>query len=256
MAFLTLNQQVNAGTADARLVADGDITQSATGVITADELGVRQESAAGGNILLGDNNDVNTLAASNAFATGVITFNDTDDLTIGAVAAQVSDGVSFTATSGVATTNGDILLNTNGFLTLNQQVNAGTADVRLVADGDITQSATGVITADELGVRQESDTLTPANDTDANGQFDILLGLSNDVRVASFRNRFGRASSNLGGSIVFVDVDDLTISSVSGQTLDGVVYAATSGAVSLGHNAAIRFTDRGESDRESERGIS
>ncbi|MEZ6034687.1 MAG: hypothetical protein R3C17_16455 [Planctomycetaceae bacterium] len=243
--ILTLNQQVNAGTADARLVADGDITQSATGVITADELGVRQESAAGGNILLGDNNDVNTLAASNAFATGVITFNDADDLTIGLVAAQASDGVSFAVTNGVSTTNGDILLNANGFLTLNQQINAGTADVRLVADGDITQSATGVITADELGVRQEATTVTVANDTDTNGQFDILLGQSNDVTVASFRNRFGLASSNLGGSIVFSDVNDLTIGSVIAQTLDGVVYSATSGVVSLGHNAQIRLTSDG-----------
>src|SRR5207253_2510157 len=134
---LALNAAVNAGTGDARFVAKGDITQTAAGIITADELGIRQESAAGGDITLTENNDVNTFAANNAFAGGTISFLDTDDLTIGSVSA--SPDALFSATSGVTTNNGDITV-TSTDLTINQAVAAGTGNVLLTND-DIAVNA-------------------------------------------------------------------------------------------------------------------
>ena len=209
---LTINSAIDAGTADVRLAADGNITQSAAGTITADELGVRQQNAAGGSITLDDANDVNTLAASNAFAGGTITFNDVDSLTVGTVATQTIGLVTFAATTGLTTSDGDVLVNANEALTINSAINVGTADVRLAADGNITQSAAGTITADELGVRQQSA---------AGGN--ITLDDANDVNTLAASNAFA------GGTITFNDVDGLTVGTVATQTIGLVTFAATTG---------------------------
>ena len=224
---LTLNQQINAGTADVRLIASGNITQSATGTITADELGVRQQSTAGGNVELGDGNDVNTLAVRNNFSSGTVVFHDTDGLIIGAVSAASIDGVTFAAATGVSTNHGDILIDADATLTLNQQVNAGTADVRLIANGDISQTATGTITADELGVRQQS--TTGGN---------VELGDANEVNSLAIRNDFS------GGSAVFNDIDGLVINSVSAITVDGVAFANTTGVTTNNGNILLNADGR------------
>ena len=209
---LTINSAITVGTADVRLAADGNITQSATGTITADELGVRQQSAVAGSITLDDANDVNTLAASNAFAGGTITFNDVDSLTIGTVATQTIGLVTFAATTGLTTNDGDVLVNANGALTINSAIDAGTADVMLAADGNITQSATGTIAADELGVRQQNATAGS-----------ITLDDANDVNMLAASNAFA------GGTITFNDVDGLIIGTVATQTIGLVTFAATAG---------------------------
>lgn len=208
--LLTLNQQVNAGTADVRMTADGDIVQSVTGNITANELGIRQESSSG-NVTLGFANDVDNLSISNAALGGIVAFNDTDDLTIDSVVAQTIGTVTFAETIGIASNSGDILLNAEGALTLNQQVSASAADVRIAADGPVTQASTGQITADELAVRQES----------AAG--DIVLDSANDV------NTFAASNIASAGSIVFVDVDGLLVGQVASQTIGPLTVAATSG---------------------------
>src|SRR5262249_17388833 len=124
-----------------------------------------------GEVVLDDANDVNRIAVSNAFdngtqADGQVVFQDVDDLEVNAVSAGHSYStpaatVFFTGASGIVTTNGDIELktgtpsvSTGDSLTLTQQVNAGTADVRFTTVGSITQATTGVIIADELGIRQ------------------------------------------------------------------------------------------------------
>ena len=73
-------------TADVRLTASGSVTQGPSGTITADELGVRQVSTSRGRVL-DDANDVNQLAASNAFVGGTVVFQDVDDLTVETVSA-------------------------------------------------------------------------------------------------------------------------------------------------------------------------
>ena len=90
---LRLESAIDAGDSDVFIEASGDITQASTSFIFADQLGVRQEASVfsgsddfdGNNrfdILLTDDNDVNQFAAFNLFDTGVIAFNDIDDLEI------------------------------------------------------------------------------------------------------------------------------------------------------------------------------
>ena len=68
----------------------------------------------------------------------------------------VSSSSVFTSTvTGVTSNTGDITLSTAGPLSLNQQVSTGSSSsgtVRLQANGTIDQSASGVITALNLGV--------------------------------------------------------------------------------------------------------
>ena len=126
--------------------------------------------------MLDDANDVNQLAASNAFVGGAVVFQDVDDLTVETVSAghafPAPVGTAFASLSGVSTDNGDVELLTGagngsgtGFLSLLEQVTVVggsvtsatmTADVRLTASGSVTQGTSGTITADELGVRQTS----------------------------------------------------------------------------------------------------
>ena len=88
-----------------------------------------------------------------------VTFADSDDLTIGSVTADSVPDAGFGGTTGVSTNNGDITIDAGNTLNLTQAVNSGTADVRLIADGDITQTVNGIITGDELGIRQESNAI-------------------------------------------------------------------------------------------------
>ena len=209
---LSINQQLNAGTADVRITAEGNITQSTTGIITGDQLGVRQESIATGDIALDDANVVNTLGAFNAFAGGSIAFNNTQALVIDTVATQTIGMVDFAETIGVATSNGDVLINADGPLSINQQLLAGTADARVAADGNITQSATGNITADEFAVRQQ-------NATGGN----IELSDNNDVNTLAASNVF------VAGTIAFNDVDDLTLSEVLTASSGPLTIVTTTG---------------------------
>src|SRR5262249_8435414 len=80
-----------------------------------------------------------TLAVS---TTGIVEFNDADDLTVGRVAA--GGGAGFTGAAGITSGNNDINLQTGASLTVNQTVNAGTANVTLTANnnGAITLTAT------------------------------------------------------------------------------------------------------------------
>ena len=229
---LTLNDVVDSGTADVRLIAQGNITQDANGTISADELGVRQESATAGTITLDDGNDVNTLAAFNANPAGTIAFNDVDDLTIDNVSGKTIGGITFAATDGVLSTDGDILLNSNNAeavgtsLTINRQLNAGIADIRIVADGTITQSVTGTITANELGIRQ------------AGAAGDINLGAApNDVDFIAADN------VAVGGDVTFFDADDLTVAEISNQQISNLTFATTTGINANAGNINITSED-------------
>jgi hypothetical protein len=210
--LLTINQAIdvlNVGaTADVRLVVNGAITQAAAGTIAANELGIRQTNAAAGNVTLTANNDVDVLAVNNAAAGGTVSFTDSDDLTIGSVAASGT----FLATSGITTNDGDVLLNVGGLLTINQAIdvlNVGlVSDVRLVGNGNITQAAAGTITANDLGIRQQ-------NAVTGN----VTLTANNDVDVFAVNN------AAAGGTVSFTDTDDLTIGAVAASG----TFLATSG---------------------------
>ena len=209
---LAINQAITTGTGDVRLVADGSIAQGANGQIVANELGARQESAAGNITLDNNGNDIDVFAAHNDAAAGTVVLRDSDDVTIGAVSAQTEGNASFTATNGVATNSGDVLLDVDGAIQIDEAIGVGTADVRLVADGAVAQGANGNITANELGVRQES----------AAG--DITLdNNSNDVDV------FAASNAAANGAVVFRDSDEVEVGSVAAQAIGNASFVNTLG---------------------------
>lgn len=187
-----------AGTA--RIQAGGTVDQTALGAITGGALGVNVTGGAASDIALGTAaNDVDTFAATTTG--GDVTFVDTDGLVIGTVSALNL----FLGASGIATVGGDVTIQTGGFLTVNNPVNAGAGDVRFSAGGAITQAAAGVITADEFGARTTAGV--------------IALGTAtNDV------NTFAAATA--GGKVTFKDADDLIIGAVSANA---PFFAATTG---------------------------
>ncbi len=253
--FLVIQETIQAdnGLDDVRLIANGNITQTPAGIIIADNLGVRQENTIGiSNILLDQVNDVKTLSARNLSDGGVIVFNDTDQvatinfgLSIESLTSQSIGNISFATTDGVSTTfigaaiagaadvdSGDILINSDGFLQINDQVNAGNADVRLTANGDLVQSVNGSLTANELGVRQRASMLNSNYDLDGNNQCDILLNEAsggnriNDVDNLAMVNYFR------DGNLLMGDMNDLTIDQVSAQAICNVSFEIVIGVTS------------------------
>src|SRR5438477_7017965 len=88
---LTINQAVTLGSGNLTLVDTGNVTQSASGIITAAGL---QLMGAGSAHLDNSANDITTLAAS---FNGAISYTDTNSLTVG----TVTDGFSGMSTSGI-----------------------------------------------------------------------------------------------------------------------------------------------------------
>jgi hypothetical protein len=152
-----------------------------------------------------------------------IAINERDDLIINRTTSQTIGGTTFDAVTGMQTVNSDIFLNVGGDLTLNSQLKAGTADVRITASGNVTQNADGIVVADELGIRQIS-----------TGQADIRLFSANDVNVLSISNAFD------GGDIQFHDTDDLIVRTVSAQTVGLFQFDGVSGIVATGGDIEIR----------------
>ena len=223
---LSLTQQVHAGTADARLIADDNITQTASGIITANKLGVRQEGLSG-NIILDDANSIQHVAINNHAVAGTFVLNNVNNLIIGTVSGQNIGNVSFASTDGIATTDADILLNVDGSVGINQQLKAGTSDIRLLSNGTVTQNSAGIITAKELGIRQQA----------AAG--DVSLGAAfNDVDIIAVSN------VAVGGNIIFFDADNLTVDEISTQAIGNLTFATASG---INANAGdINVTSEGD----------
>src|SRR4029079_11489477 len=125
-----------------RLQAANDVTQTATGVITASSLGAR---STGGSIDLSQpNNDVTVFAGEATTSGKFVNYQDKTAVQVDQVAA----GGQITAITGI-------------------KANTTDGTVRLQAANDITQTATGVITANALGVRSTGgsiDLSQPNND--------------------------------------------------------------------------------------------
>ena len=188
---LVINSAINLGAGDLFLDVDGDVNQTAPGTITAAGLGLMVD----GNTRLQLANDVDRLAASTG---GTILFNDVDGLTVSTV--TVLDGTADQMQlSGITTTNDDVKLivgDTAGEnLSIEQAINLGTGDLFLDVAGNVTQTTPGTITAAGLGLMVDGNT---------------RLQLANDV---------DRLAASTGGTILFNDVDGLTVSTVT--VLDG-----------------------------------
>ena len=166
---VTVNQPVNAGTGTASISAYGTtVGQVAAGIITAGELRV---IAASGIVLGAANNNADNVYLSNI--SGDIDYRSsrttgTSGVTVAAstpgtiAITEISRGITagtVNSLNGVtSTSNGNITLTasntTNGSITINQPVNAGTALATISASGTTVNegTATGIITAGELRV--------------------------------------------------------------------------------------------------------
>lgn len=229
---IKLQQQIDVSSADVRLTVGstgtlGNVVQDAAGIITADQLGIRNESAAG-DLLLAADNDVNSLSAFNTAAGGSIVFQDVDEVTVATVSAASVPDAAFVETAGVTTNNGDVTiasgpatLGANSLL-LDATVNAGSGTVRLLVDGNLNQNAAGVIQANQLGVRQ------------AGAVGDVILDDANAVNQLAINN------SAAGGSIGFQNQQALTIGSVAQSTFSAVPNAA---ALQFGETTGLTTDD-------------
>ena len=244
---LQINQVISSGngSSDVRLIAQGDFSQLPTAVITADELGVRQESTVAGDIVLEAANNVNVLAALNQFDGGDLEFSNANELTIGQVAGQQASGIDFAQTTGVSA-SGDVgvrvldgnllvaspvggssvLLQSAGAISVASQVAAD--ELRLAAEGDISQTAAGVIISPQLGIQQTGISLDSLADLDGNGRHDIVLDADNEVEVIGIRSDF------IGGAVAFNNSDGLVIGAVEGSAIGNTSFAQTAGIVSQG----------------------
>ncbi|MEZ6059147.1 MAG: hypothetical protein R3C19_02180 [Planctomycetaceae bacterium] len=197
---LTIMRVINVFSANVLLDVGGNVTQAASGTVTATGLGLMVD----GTTLLDLPNNVDTLAANN---NGTIGYRDSNDLAVGEVAV---DGTTIT---GITTSDDDVLLEANGALSVDESIStggpAGTAAVRLVADGSITQSAAGVIVTDSLGVRQQG------------GSGDIGLTSANDVDI------FAAVNQAAGGALSFTDANSVLIDEVAAQNMGTIAFAVT-----------------------------
>ena len=195
---LTLMQNVAAGRAGVGLESAGGI-QQVSGVVTGNTL----EIAAAGPVSLSEANRAAMLAGrvtGLGSANGVLFRDDGQDLTIGTVPTLLesatgippsSQMLSVTGLSGVTTNRGNILLETTttGNLALSQPINANNGSllldpssggIGLSSAGTITQSASGVIVASQLGLRSQERVSLGAfvgpNDQSAPNQAATLAG--------------------------------------------------------------------------------
>lgn len=224
---VSLAGTMNAGTGTVRIVSAGAVTQTA-GSISATSLGVR----AAGAVTLNQSNSVTTFAANSSGGGSAVQYTDASGLDLGTVSALGA----FSATSGITTSNGDVLVSTGGALTIPQSISAGSGTVRLASTGAVTQSG-GSITAGSLGVR---------------GGGNLTL-----TRTANNTGIFAATTST--GDIAYVDADALAIgsvsssgsfSAVSGVTSAGAVSVSTPGALAINGNvtAPTSFTLSSDSD--------
>ncbi len=222
---LTVNDAINAGAnGSVRLVAEGNITQAAAGTITAGELGVRQEAGTGNIVLANQNNNAGVFAAFNMDDGGGISYRDFDALAIG----ELSEVGDFAETTGVRSSNGDVLINVGTSLEITQVLDSGNANVRIVADGDVTQTGTGTITANELGVRKGA----LAGDITLDNE-------NNDVAT------FAALNMEVGGDISYRDVDALVIEEVSASGSFGVTTGvmAANGSITIVAGGELTVTN-------------
>lgn len=196
-------------TATAGSITDADTAADSFVDITANGLLLNSGTTIGD--IGGDNAIETQVATIAAESNGEIHVDEADALVIGSVQVDTqrvdfnggTTAVVDAAIDGILSANSDILLKTGSTLDIVQQLNAGSADVRIVSDATISQTATGIVTADELGI-----ILTGAL-ADQNIE---LGGADNELSVLAIRN-----DSEGGNATVFESADDLVVGQISSQ---------------------------------------
>jgi hypothetical protein len=189
-------------------VGAGDLLLSAAATTQASAItgaGLRL-TGAGPYTLTTATNDFATIAAS---TTGEIQYVDANGLATGTVGAV----------TGVTSGNSDVLLTvTTGNLAVTALINAGTGDIRLQASASAgTITGTGVLTADQLGIRTSNGTVT-------------LNAATNNVATL--------AASTGGGTLTYVDTNALILGDIAGITGFTAITGVSVGAGDLLLSAA------------------
>ena len=194
---LTMEQFVAVGAGDFLVDVSGDVTQTIDGQIQSNGLGLMVD---GQTILVNAGNQVNVLAADSM---GEIVFGNSIDLKIGSIVVEavtaeramtaINGSISATETSivGVTTSDDDVKLNIDGNLTAEQFVSLGDGDFWSDVAGDVTQTATGTISANGIALVVDGGT---------------ILAAANDVNVIAAETE---------DAIHFVDVNDLIVGEVT-----------------------------------------
>jgi filamentous hemagglutinin family protein len=191
---------------DVTLNAGGAVTQTVAGTITASGL---ELLGAGSYTLTNGSNNVDTLAAD---TTNDISYTDADDLTVGTVLG----------TSGINTNGNAVSLKTEtgggGTLAFNSAVGAvSVSDITLNADGAVTQTVAGTITASGLE----------------------LLG-AGSYTLTNGSNNVDTLAADTTNDISYTDADALTVGTVQGTS--GI---STSNNVTLNADDAVTQTVAG-----------
>ncbi len=197
---LGITSAITLGAGDLFLDVTGNVTQTAA--ITAGGLGLMVD---GTTTLNNVANNVTTIAADNG---GETLYTDANALTVGAVTV---DGMTVT---GITTSGDDVKLTVLlGNLAINNAIALGVGDLFLDVTGNVTQTA--AITAAGLGLQVDGDT--------------TLNTAANNVTTLAADN---------GGEILYTNLGDLTIGSVTvaGST---VVDVVTPGNISLTASSII-----------------
>lgn len=155
---LTVNAPLNADVGDLHINVSGNLSQSAAGAITAASLSIQQQGVVGDVTLGAAANDVDVISVTNAAEFGQVVFFDSDELTVGSVAAAAMASLSVAATSGIDTNAGNISITSDGTLTVADTIDAAHAtrtdsldeSVTLISrNGDFVLLDNVVITTDE-----------------------------------------------------------------------------------------------------------
>jgi filamentous hemagglutinin family protein len=241
-AALSLEQALSAAGATVRLRTTGGISQTAAGIITADDLGVINSLS--GNIVLDDANDVGVIAGENTASDGTFVLRSTSSLTVGSVstiaelfarpavpAAVVISGITTTPAAGTSPSANDVTLSTAGSLILEQAITAGRATVRFQSATGMSQTAAGIISARALGL-VNSDTGSIVLDQ-ANAIVDGLAALNKAT----------------GGEVVFLNTSTSIAPGTSALNITGVTGVAnlfSAGDLSAGTEVVgVRTTGNG-----------
>ena len=211
---LFIDQAIDVADSTLFLMAGGNLTQSATGTIDSQSLGLQVT----GSTNLQAQNQVDVFAANNG---QTILFNNVGDLTIGSVVAAPETAFEMFAV-GINSVNSDVKLIVASNLLIDQSIDVGTATTFLSTNGDITQSASGTIAANALGLMTNGNT---------------VLTAANDVNIHA---------ADTAGTILFNDVDDLAIGNVIvfaetalEMSVDGITTDNSDLKITLGDDLAI-----------------
>ncbi|MCY2965086.1 MAG: hypothetical protein NT069_15865 [Planctomycetota bacterium] len=197
---LDLQSSVSDPTGIVRMRVSGPLTQVAGGEITAEGLSVVQRNPSGGDGSLAGANTFQTVAIENNGVGSRIDVRSTVDLVVTTIDGDTERG--FSPVSGLRTIDGEISVQSGGSLELLADVQAGTANVLLSAEGGLTESG-GAITANGLGVR--------VNDANT----DVFLSSNNAIRLFAIEQ-------NMAGIGIFLhNKGDLEVGRIAGGPASG-----------------------------------